>query len=295
MSARSNDQQPETDPEVQRVMNVLHVVECAMRNIRVSRSDPRLAEYNRFRSELMTLRERGDNQPLAGRGAPAHRLVHVHSRSSGLLLSLMGAGSLEDRVRSLRNDRNVSCMFCQKECDASKMKFYHLFGLPKRPQEAVACDPTPDLDGYNARKWLKADFAKLEKLCVEFVRCYDRPEAERKAELDRALSGATKQPPAEFLGAFALGSECAQYFEATMYIQSFPMVEAHDVQIMVVNCLEDKSNDIESINDIRNVMFKDECEAESVTRDLRGIRDFVAGRRNVRLPDIVGPARSAPP
>ena len=174
MSARSNDQQPETDPEVQRVMNVLHVVECAMRNIRVSRSDPRLAEYNRFRSELMTLRE----QAITSRWpAEVRRLIDscMSIRDQTVYYSsLMGAGSLEDRVRSLRNDRNVSCMFCQKECDASKMKFYHLFGLPAS-KEAVACDPTPDLDGYNARKWLKADFAKLEKLCVEFVRCYDRP------------------------------------------------------------------------------------------------------------------------
>ena len=128
-----------------------------------------------------------------------------------------------------------------------------------------------------------------EKLCVEFVRCYDRPEAERKAEVDRARAGETKTPPAEFLGTFALGSECAQYFEATMHVQSLPMVEAHDVQIMVVNCIEDKSNDIESINDMRNIMFKDDCEAASVARDLRNVRDFVAGRRNVRLPDIVGP------
>ena len=296
MSVHLDAELPEEDDgEVRRVENVLHMIECAMRNIRVDRSDPRLAEYNRFRSELLTLRE----QAMTSRWpAEVRRVVDacMSIRDQTAYYTSMSSISLEQTVHDLRGDDKVKCMFCQNDCDASTMKFYHLFGLPEPPKGAVACGARPgpahtppNLDGYSARKWLKADFAKLEKLCVEFVRCYDRPEAELKAEVERARAGATKTPPAEFLGAFALGSECAQYFEATMHVQSLPMVEAHDVQIMVVNCIEDKSNDIESINDMRNIMFKDDCEAASVARDLRSIRDFVAGRRNVRLPDIVGP------
>lgn len=281
-----SDQEVELDgfdqATVDRMERILEIVECAVRNITVDKDDEPLREYAQFRSELKTLRE----QSMTSRWpSEVRRLIDSTMSIKNRTVVYAHKGDMAEQVKTMRNDSYVACMFCGTSCDADKMSVYDLFGLPNRsrtvPCRTDAYTPT-SLGGYRASDWLNANFKTLKALWVEFLASYnvcDSEKGKRVCEEEARACRVSGKPPIEFHGSFAVGSECAKYLEAVMHVQSLPMVLAHDIDIGLDASAEDLSKK----------MYTTPEDAIEVLQGLERIREFIAGRPHVLLPDAVGP------
>ena len=267
---------------VDRMERILEIIECAVRNITVDKDDEPLREYAQFRSELKTLRE----QSMTSRWpSEVRRLIDSTMSIRDRTVFYAHKGNMAEQVKAMRNDSYISCMFCGTMCDADKMSVYDLFGLPNRsrtmPCRTEKSTPT-SLGGYRASDWLNADFKKLKALWVEFLASYnvcDSEKGKRVCEEEARACRVSGKPPIEFHGSFAVGSECAKYLEAVMHVQSLPMVVAHDIDIGLDTSEEDLSKK----------MYTTPEDAIEALQGLARIREFIAGRPHVLLPDVVGP------
>jgi len=267
---------------VDRMERILEIIECAVRNITVDKDDESLREYAQLRSELKTLRE----QSMTIRWpSEVRRLIDSTMSIRDRTAVYAHKGDMAEQVKAMRNDSYVACMFCGTMCDADKMSVYDLFGLPNRSR-TVPCrtdKSTPtSLGGYRASDWLNADFKTLKALWVEFLASYnvcDSEKGKRVCEEEAWACRASGKPPIEFHGSFAVGSECSKYLETVMHVQSLPMVVAHDIDIGL---------DVSS-EDLSKKMYTTPEHAIEVLQGLERIREFVAGRPHVLLPDVVGP------
>ena len=267
---------------VDRMERILEIIECAVRNITVDKDDEPLREYAQFRSELKTLRE----QSMTSRWpSGVRRLIDSTMSIRDRTVCYASRGNMAEQVKAMRNDSYVACMFCGTACDADKMSVYDLFGLPNRSR-TVPCrtdKSTPaSLGGYRATDWLNADFKTLKALWVEFLASYnvcDSEKGKRVCEEEARACRVSGRPPIEFHGSFAVGGECAKYLEAVMHVQSLPMVVAHDIDLGLDASTEDLSKK----------MYTTPEDAVEALQGLQRIREFIAGRPHVRLPDIIGP------
>lgn len=267
---------------VDRMERILEIIECAVRNITIDDDDESLREYAQFRSELKTLRE----QSMTSRWpSEVRRLIDATMSIKNRTVVYAHKGNMAEQVKAMRNDSCVACMFCGTACDADKMSVYDLFGLPNRSR-TVPCrtdKATPaSLGGYRASDWLNADFKTLKSRWVDFLAAYnvcDSVKGQRVCDDEARACRASGKPPIEFHGSFAVGSECAKYLEAVMHVQSVPMVVAHDIDIGLDANSEDLSKKMYTIPE----------DAIEVLQGLERIREFIAGRPHVLLPDVVGP------
>jgi len=265
---------------VDRMERILEIIECAVRNITVDDGDKSLREYARFLSELKTLRE----QSMTSRWpSEVRRLIDSTMSIKNRTFVYANQGNMAEQVKAMRNDSYVACMFCGTSCDADKMSVYDLFGLPNR-SKTVPCrtdKSTPtSLGGYRASDWLNADFKALKALWVDFLAAYnvcDSVKGQRVCDDEARACRASGKPPIEFHGSFAVGSECAKYLEAVMHVQSLPMVVAHDIDFAL------------DVDFVAEKIYTSAEDALEVLQGLERIREFIAGRPHVLMPDIVGP------